>query len=145
MTLRLTKTTSAVVAVLAITFVLAGCGIFSQTAKTTAPSIVISPAVIKYNETKTIDVKGSSFTPGTIATVGIEGIGKWKKDAPAAKDLWIGLARVKKDQTFDVTIELNDNLWKTKGLSGKYTLVVKDDKGKRATAPLIIETPKKSK
>jgi len=137
MTLRLKKATSVVVAVLAITFVVAGCGIFSQTGKETAPSIMISPTVIKYQDTKTIKVSGSGFSPGSMATIGIEGIGKWKKDVPAAKDLWIGLARVKKDRTFDVTIELKDSLWRTKGLSGKYTVVVKDDEGKRATAPLI--------
>jgi hypothetical protein len=145
MTLRLTKTIRALVVALTTTFVVAGCGIFSQTAKETASSIVISPAVIKYKETKTINVTGSGFTPGAIATVGVEGIGKWKKEAPAAKDLWIGLARVKKDQTFAVTIELTDNLWKVQGLSGKYTVAVKDDAGKRATAPLMIETAKKAK
>jgi len=138
-------TTGIVLGVLALVFALTGWNGVIPVAQAQAPSIVVSPDVIAYKDTKKLIISGTGFTPGSVVTVGVEGVGRWKKEAPAAKDLWVGLASVKEDQTFTVEVSLGDSLWRVKGLSGKYTVLAKDDEGKRATAPLTIEPEKKGK
>lgn len=135
------RITGAVIAIVAMTLLFAGCKTIGLGTK--PPSIVVSPNLVQYKVTKTIKVSGSGFSPGSIVTIGVEGLGKWKKDAPTAKDLWFGLARVNEDRTFSATVSLRGNLWRVKGLSGEYSVVANDDKGKRATAPLIIKPKKK--
>ena len=140
---QLIKTTVTVVTVLALTVTLAGCKTLGLGAK--PPSILVSPNVVQYKVTKTIKISVSGFTPDSIVTVGVAGLGKWKKQAPTAKDLWFGIARVNKDKTFAVTVSLGRSLWRVKGLSGEYSLVAKDDAGKRATTALVIKPAKKTK
>jgi len=110
----------------------------SHAAEARTPSIMVSPNSIKYNETKEIKITGVGFTPGSMVIVGVIGLGQYK-GVVGAEDLWFGLARVNQDRTFDITVSLENNLWKIEGLSGKHSVAAKNEFDERANAPLIIE------
>ncbi|MDP2645133.1 MAG: hypothetical protein Q8P24_09345 [Desulfobacterales bacterium] len=128
---------------LMLALILTGNGAIGRAAEK-SPGMSVSPAVITYKEAKTLTVSGAGFSPGSIVMVGVAGIGKWKKDAPAAKDLLIGVATVQADKTFSVEVPLADSLWRVKDLAGDYEAIAKNDLGERAAAKLVIKPAKPS-
>lgn len=130
--------------VIVLFFIMASgvAGLSSESKGTPEPSMIISPNVIKYKVTKTVQISGTGFTPDAVLTIGIPGLGQQKK-APGSKDLWWGIAMVDQSRNFNIKVGLRLTLWRVKGLSGKYDVVAKDQQGKIvATAPLIVEKAK---
>ena len=116
-------------------------------------SIVAVPSVVDIARLKktTLKVHGAGFTPGSVVSVGIRGLGLVKGKRDPAKDLWFGVATVNQSGAFTATVKLrralatliSRKIMTKKELSSAWTLVVRNKEGDIATTPLIMREEKK--